>query len=70
MKDDKKSSTLENLTIWGELARRVCDGGQITEDEALGVLRGADDQLLDILAAAYRVRHKYFGNHVHLQFSH
>ena len=28
----------------------------------------ADDQLLDLLAAAYRVRHRYFGNRVHLNF--
>ncbi|MBN2295897.1 MAG: biotin synthase BioB [Pirellulales bacterium] len=59
---------LENKTIWNELAGRVLDGGRITEEEALNVLSAGDDQLLDILAAAYRVRYEYFGNRVHLNF--
>ena len=68
MEDDKIPYAPENMTTWVELARRVCDGGRITEDEALGVLRAADDQLLDVLSAAYLVRHKYHGNRVHLNF--
>ena len=32
------------------------------------MLRSADDELLDVLAAAYRVRHRWFGNRVHLNF--
>jgi biotin synthase len=37
-------------------------------DEGLAVLRSADDELLDLLAAAYRVRHHWFGNQVHLNY--
>jgi biotin synthase len=53
---------------WCDLAERILNGHFLSEDEALGVISAADDQLLDLLAAAYRVRHRYFGNRVHLNF--
>ena len=53
---------------WHALADRVLAGGELSADEALAVLRSPDDQLLDLLAAAYRVRHHYFGNRVQLYF--
>ena len=53
---------------WSELAGRVLDGYVLSEDDALAVLRAADHQLLDIMAAAYRVRHRYFSDKVHLNF--
>ncbi len=37
-------------------------------DEGLAVLRSGDEELLDLLAAAYRVRHRWFGNRVELNF--
>lgn len=51
---------------WNALAARVLDGGQVTADEALAVLRSDDDELLDLLAAVYRVRRATHGNRVHL----
>ncbi len=54
--------------LWHELADRALEGHLLGMDEGLAVLRAADDQLLDLLAAAYRVRHRYFGNRVHLNF--
>jgi biotin synthase len=51
---------------WDALADRVLEGGKITADEALSVLRSDDDELLDLLAAAYRVRRATHGNRVHL----
>src|SRR5688572_15497755 len=36
--------------------------------EAAGVLDCPDEELLDLLAAAYRVRRRWFGNHVQLYF--
>jgi len=51
---------------WSELSDRVLDGHRLTEEEALSVLRSADHELLDLLAAAYRVRYRWFGNRVHL----
>lgn len=53
---------------WNALADRVLDGGKITADEALAVLRCHDDELLDLLAAVYRVRRATHGNRVHLNF--
>ncbi len=53
---------------WHVLAERVLGGHQVTFDEALAVLRAPDEQLLDLLAAAYRVRQRYFGNRVALYF--
>ena len=53
---------------WQELADRAIGGRLLGADEGLAVLRVADEELLDILAAAYRVRHRYFGNRLHLNF--
>ena len=53
---------------WHELADRVLDGHRLTEDEALAVLAAPDDELLDLLAAAFRVRRRYFGRTVQLYF--
>jgi biotin synthase len=53
---------------WHELAARVLDGQRLTPDEGLAILRSGDEELLDLLAAAYRVRHRWFGNRVELNF--
>src|SRR5262245_1408200 len=56
------------VTRWHELAGRVLDGHKLTSDEALDVLRSADIELLDLVAACYRVRHRYWSNTVQLYF--
>ncbi len=53
---------------WDELASRVLEGHRLTEEEALGILESPDRQLLEVLAAAYRVRYHHFGNGVQLYF--
>ncbi|MGD9722416.1 MAG: biotin synthase BioB [Pirellulales bacterium] len=53
---------------WHALAARVIAGEVITPAEALAVLRSPDAELLDVLAAAFRVRRQYFGNRVQLYF--
>jgi len=53
---------------WNDLADRALAGEQITRAEAQAVLRAPDEVLLDQLAAAYRVRHHYWGNQVRLHF--
>jgi biotin synthase len=50
------------------LAERVLDGHRLTPDEGLAVLRSGDEEILDLLAAAYRVRRRWFGNRVDLNF--
>lgn len=51
---------------WHALADRVLAGGAVTGEEALAMLRVPDEGVLDLLAAAYRIRRRYFGNKVHL----
>jgi biotin synthase len=53
---------------WHDLAARVLDDHQLTADEGLAILRSDDSELLDLLAAAYRVRYRWFGNTVNLNF--
>jgi biotin synthase len=53
---------------WQALARRVLDGHRLTADEALAILRSPEEQLLDLLSAAYQIRRRYFGNRVQLYF--
>jgi biotin synthase len=53
---------------WDELAERVLDGYELTAEDALAVLAAPDEQLLDVLAAAYRVRRRHWGLTVQLYF--
>ncbi len=53
---------------WSGLAAKVLDGHTLSEGEAISVLRAPDVQLLEIMAAAFKVRYKYFGNSVQLYF--
>lgn len=53
---------------WNELAQRVLAGHRLTHGEGLAILQSSDDELPDLLAAAYRVRRRYFANTVQLYF--
>jgi len=53
---------------WQELANRVLEGHRLTESEGLAILRSGDEEILDVLAAAYRVRYRWHGNRVILNF--
>ncbi|MGD1854163.1 MAG: biotin synthase BioB [Leptolyngbyaceae cyanobacterium] len=55
-------------TDWNLLAEQVLDGQKINHQTALRVLQADDTDLLAQLAAAYRVRHHYWGNRVRLHF--
>ncbi len=55
------------MSQYHEWADRVLAGGTLTRDEALQVLSTPEDQLLDLVNAANKIRHKYFGNTVRLQ---
>src|SRR5947207_3204870 len=57
-----------NTGNWAGLAERVLAGHCITHDEALAILRAPDEELLEILAAAYKLRRRWFGNTVQLYF--
>jgi biotin synthase len=51
---------------WNALSSRVLDGETITEAEALAILHSPDDELLEVLQGAFRIRKKHFGNKVSL----
>lgn len=54
--------------VWHVLAQSVLEGHRLSPDEGLAVLRAPDEELLDVLGAAYLVRRQWFGNRVHLNF--
>ena len=53
---------------WNQFADQALAGQSIDHQDALRVLRADDTELLAQLAAAYRVRHHYWGNRVRLHF--
>src|SRR5690606_6258946 len=53
---------------WQQVADRVLAGDQLSRAEGIEILQSPDEQLLDLLAATYRVRHRHFGNRVQLYF--
>lgn len=55
-------------TSWHDLAERVLAGHALTHAEGLSILQAPDEDIPDLLAAAYRIRRRYFGNTVQLYF--
>ena len=53
---------------WHGLAARALAGEILDRSEARAILESSDAELLDVLAAAYSVRHRFFGNTVQLFF--
>lgn len=53
-------------SVFHQLAERVLAGGEITNEEAELVLNCPDNQILDVLSAAYEIRREYFSNKVKL----
>ena len=51
-----------------QLASSILDGKPATEDDALAVLRAHDDELIDLVAAAGRLRREHFGNTVKVNY--
>jgi biotin synthase len=49
-------------------AERILAGGELTRDEAKRILESPDRDLLALLAAAFRLRQRYFGKTVQLYF--
>ncbi len=55
-------------STFDQLASSILAGKPATEDEALAVLRAHDDELLDVVAAAGRLRREHFGNTVKVNY--
>ena len=60
--------TSKNANRWQQLADDVLSGETISREQALAVLECPDEELLDLMSAAYRVRRQAFGNQVQLYF--
>lgn len=60
------SKTVTELVNWDALAEQVKTGYEVNREEALAVLQADDDEILEILNAAFRIRKKYFGKKVKL----
>ncbi|NYJ00707.1 biotin synthase [Nocardioides thalensis] len=50
------------------LADRILDGGAATQEDAVAVLRADDVALMDVVAAAGRLRREHFGNTVKVNY--
>ena len=55
------------MTTFQPLADKALHDEPLTREECLSVLQAPDEQLLDLLHAAFRVRSRYFGTTVRLQ---
>ena len=66
--DVRPSSASTSPLRWHELAARSLAGEVLGRDDARAILESADDELLDVMAAAYAVRRQFFGNTVQLFF--
>lgn len=56
------------LPNWQHFADQALSGSPLTHQQALAVLQAPDTELLNQLAAAYRVRHHYWQNRVRLHY--
>ena len=53
---------------WYELAEQVLSGTPLDQQQAMQILLCPDDQLLDLMSAAFQIRKQYFGKTVQLYF--
>src|ERR1700729_3329702 len=56
------------MTWLDALADKAIDLVPPTREEALAVLSSSDDDLMDVVAAAFRVRREFFGRRVKLNY--
>ncbi|MCM3575166.1 MULTISPECIES: biotin synthase BioB [Mesobacillus] len=54
------------MGYWKDLAQGVLGGNELTDAKALSILECPDLELLELLQAAYTIRHHYYGNRVKL----
>jgi biotin synthase len=53
---------------WHQLAAQVLDGVDVSFEQAEEILASTNDELLDLVAAAFRLRQRYFAKTVQLYF--
>lgn len=62
------SQTIPSSNYWHSLAEQALAGEPISREQAEEILASDNDSLLDLIAAAYRLRHRYFAKSVQLYF--
>lgn len=62
------SSSNTSNPRWHDLATHVLAGSPVSSADAEAILASHDDEMLDLIAAAYRLRHQSFGKTVQLYF--
>ncbi|MEM7316175.1 MAG: biotin synthase BioB [Planctomycetota bacterium] len=65
---DGSSPSASAAGKWQSLATQVLEGNPISREQANQILQAPDAELLDLMSAAYRVRHHHFQNTVQLYF--
>lgn len=65
---DASTSSVSGSSRWQQLATDVLAGKEVTNADGEAILASQDDELLDLISAAYRLRLKYFGKAVQLYF--
>ena len=55
------------MTDYISLANKVLQDEEITQDEALTLLQTSDENVLELINAAYQIRRRHFGNTVTIQ---
>lgn len=62
------TTTIESSVSWNDLATRAISGEPLDRVAAQQILACPDEELLDLLAAAFRVRRQAFGNQVQMYY--
>ncbi|WP_437206807.1 biotin synthase BioB [Planctomicrobium sp. SH664] len=62
------SMQMETSRRWQDLAQRILGGEPIQREQAREILLADDDELLELLAAAFTLRKAYFGKMVQLYY--
>ncbi|MCR9294190.1 MAG: biotin synthase BioB [bacterium] len=60
--------TTSSNSHWARLSSEVLDGRQIDAEQAEAILESPDEELIELVAAAYRIRFRHFGKTVQLYF--
>ena len=55
-------------SVWQNLATSVLAGNEVTREQAISILKSSDDELLDLVSAAHRIRRQHFGKTMQLYF--
>jgi biotin synthase len=53
---------------WSDLADQQLNGGTLSREDARAILAASDDQVMDLVAAAGRLRREHFGNWVKVNY--